>query len=138
MRANRRRDTQPELAVRRLLHSQGYRYRVDFAPLGGRRRADVVFTRLRIAVFIDGCFWHSCPVHSVPPKRNCDYWEPKLQRNVERDRETDALLRDAGWQVLRFWEHEQAISVTVAIGEAIAKRRGSVSSQRAGATNESP
>ena len=74
----------------------------------------------------------------MPPKRNCDYWEPKLQRNVERDRETDALLRDAGWQVLRFWEHEQAISVTVAIGEAIAKRRGSVSSQRAGATNESP
>lgn len=77
-------------------------------------------------------------MRSVPPKRNCDYWEPKLQRNVEGDREAGAVLRAAGWQVLRFWEHEQAISVTVAIREAIAKRRDSVSSPRAGATNESP
>lgn len=123
MKANRRRDTQPELAVRRLLHSQGHRYRVDFAPLGGRRKADLVFTRLRVAVFIDGCFWHSCPVHSVPPKQNRGYWAPKLQRNVERDRETDAMLLAAGWQVLRYWEHEPAVSVAAKIGEALGKRR---------------
>ncbi|MGW9159164.1 very short patch repair endonuclease [Microbacterium sp. NPDC055665] len=138
MQANRRRDTQPELAVRRLLHSQGHRYRVDFPPLGGRRRADVVFTRLRIAVFVDGCFWHSCPMHSVPPKRNRDYWEPKLRRNVERDRETDVLLRAAGWQVLRFWEHEPATSVAVAIAAAIAERRDSLGSPRSGATSSLP
>lgn len=123
MRANHRRDTRPELAVRRILHSQGHRYRVDYPPLGGRRRADVVFTRLRLAVFIDGCFWHSCPVHFVAPKRNHEYWEPKLQCNVERDRETNALLADAGWRVLRFWEHESAVRVATEIAESIAQQR---------------
>ena len=109
--ANRRRDTSPELAVRRSLHALGLRYRVDFAPLGGRRRADIVFTRQRIAVFIDGCFWHGCPDHATIPKRNASYWVPKLRRNIERDRETDSLLRAAGWTVLRYWEHEDALSV---------------------------
>ncbi|GAA4193332.1 hypothetical protein GCM10022219_15000 [Microbacterium oryzae] len=93
----------------------GYRYRVDFAPLGGRRRADIVFTRQRTAIFIDGCFWHSCPIHGTKPRRNADYWRPKLRRNVERDRETDKLLRDAGWAVLRFWEHEPPKLVAEAI-----------------------
>lgn len=106
MQANQRRDTRPELAVRHLLHAAGLRYRVDFAPLGGRRRADIVFTRRRIAVFIDGCFWHGCPAHATLPKRNSGYWLPKLRRNIERDRETDEVLRLAGWCVLRFWEHE--------------------------------
>ena len=106
MRSNRRRDTSPELAVRKRIHAAGLRYRVDFAPLGGRRRADIVFTRKRIAVFIDGCYWHGCPQHATFPKRNSDYWLPKLQRNIERDRDTDRLLREAGWIVLRFWEHE--------------------------------
>lgn len=115
MRSNRGRDTNPELAVRRILHSTGHRYRVDFAPLGGRRRADIVFTRQRIAIFIDGCFWHSCPVHGTKPRQNADYWNPKLRRNVERDRETDKLLRDAGWAVLRFWEHEPPELVAEAI-----------------------
>lgn len=106
MLANRRRDTRPELAVRRLIHAAGLRYRVDFPPLGGRRRADIVFTRQRLAVFIDGCFWHGCALHRTTPKRNGDYWLPKLARNVERDRETDQALGEAGWSVLRFWEHE--------------------------------
>lgn len=109
--ANRGRDITPELAVRRLLHAAGLRYRVDYAPLGGRRRADIVFTRRRIAVFIDGCFWHGCPEHATAPKTNAGYWGPKLERNTVRDRETDASLLDAGWLVLRFWEHEPATAV---------------------------
>lgn len=115
MQANRGRDTAPELAVRRLLHAAGYRYRVDFAPLGGRRRADIVFTRLRIAVFIDGCYWHGCPEHATLPKRHAEYWLPKLARNIERDRETDDLLSAAGWSILRYWEHDDANDVARAI-----------------------
>lgn len=115
MRANRRRDTTPELLVRKALHADGLRYRVDYAPMGGRRRADIVFTRRRIAVFIDGCFWHSCPLHGTQPRRNANYWEPKLRGNVERDRDTDARLIAAGWRVLRFWEHEDPLGVVQAI-----------------------
>lgn len=102
MKGNRRRDTQPELALRRLLHADGYRYRVDFAPWSNkRRRADIVFTRWRLAVFIDGCFWHGCPEHA-------DYWGPKLARNMERDAETTAIAQAEGWEVLRIWEHVPA------------------------------
>ena len=108
MRGNRRRDTSPELAVRRILHARGLRYRVDYAPLPtmSRRRADIVFTRARLAVFVDGCFWHGCPEHATLPVRNADYWLPKLARNRERDAETDAALAAAGWRVVRVWEHE--------------------------------
>ncbi|WP_415296883.1 hypothetical protein [Cellulosimicrobium sp. SJTW-1] len=86
MQAIRRRDTKPELAVRRVLHARGLRYRVDFAPLPGlRRRADIVFTRARVAVFIDGCFWHGCPEHGQQAfKRNIDYWPSKIAGNVAR------------------------------------------------------
>ena len=108
MLGNKRRDTVPELAVRRLLHAAGLRYRVDFAPLKGyRRRADVVFTKARIAVFIDGCFWHGCPIHYRVPGTNVGYWEPKIARNVERDAETTLALTEAGWRVLRYWEHDK-------------------------------
>ncbi|PPF46544.1 MULTISPECIES: very short patch repair endonuclease [unclassified Rathayibacter] len=107
MLGNKRRDTRPELEVRRRLHARGLRYRVDHAPLPGlRRRADVVFTARRIAVFIDGCFWHSCPEHATQPKRNDGYWTAKLQANTARDRDTDERLTGAGWQVLRYWEHQ--------------------------------
>lgn len=119
MLANRARDTSPELAVRRLLHAAGLRYRVDYAPLGGRRRADIVFTRQRIAVFIDGCFWHGCPRHATFPKTNTEYWLPKLQQNIKRDRETDGLLREAGWTVLRFWEHESPASVAEVVSQRV-------------------
>lgn len=119
MLSNRRRDTGAELQVRRLLHAMGLRYRVDYAPLGGRRRADIVFTRRRVAVFIDGCFWHGCPQHATLPRTNSDYWLPKLGRNIERDRETDALLRDAGWMVLRYWEHEPPADVAQAVANVI-------------------
>jgi len=104
-----RRDTLPELALRRELHHRGLRYRVDVAPLKGlRRRADVVFTRHRLAVFVDGCFWHRCPVHGTAPRNNGEWWRAKLDRNVERDRDTDAALTAAGWAVVRVWEHEDA------------------------------
>ena len=113
MQANRSRDTGPELAVRRSLHALGLRYRVAIRPEPGlRRRADIVFTRQRIAVFIDGCFWHGCPEHQVIPKSNPDYWIPKLRRNVERDSESDAALGAAGWAVVHIWEH-------VGVGEAV-------------------
>lgn len=107
MLANKGRDTSTEMAVRRALHSRGLRYRVDYAPIPGlRRRADIVFTRTRIAVFIDGCFWHGCPTHGTTPMRNAEYWGPKLAANVTRDRDTDRRLEAGGWRVLRFWEHE--------------------------------
>ena len=117
MRGNRRRDTGPELALRKLLHAQGLRYRVDAPVRTARRlvRPDVVFTRRRLAVFVDGCFWHQCPEHGTRPKDPTGYWTPKLQRNVERDRETTAALEAEGWVVLRIWEHVPAVDAALAV-----------------------
>src|SRR3954452_12887256 len=93
-----RRDTAPELALRRELHARGLRYRVDRAPvLGVRSRADIVFGPAKVAVYVDGCFWHSCPLHATSPRANADFWAEKLARNRQRDRETDDLLRERGW-----------------------------------------
>ncbi|MBJ8346171.1 very short patch repair endonuclease [Antrihabitans sp. YC2-6] len=103
----RRRDTAPEIALRRELHRRGLRFFVDRAPLPGlRRRADLVFPRRRVAVYVDGCFWHRCPIHATDPKNNAEWWATKLATNVRRDRDTDARLAEAGWQVVRVWEHE--------------------------------
>nr|WP_312028965.1 MULTISPECIES: very short patch repair endonuclease [Gordonia] len=117
MQSNRRRDTSPELAVRRLVHAAGLRYRVDFAPLDDHRRlrADLVFTRAHVAVFIDGCFWHGCPQHHTVAKTNAEYWARKVQTNMDRDERFNALLEKAGWSVLRFWEHEEPASVARSI-----------------------
>nr|WP_276202972.1 very short patch repair endonuclease [Jiangella muralis] len=107
MSRQRRRDTEAELSLRRVLHARGLRYRVDAALPGlPRRRADLSFPRQRLAVFVDGCFWHGCPVHKTEPKNNAAWWAAKLARNIERDRETDAHLADLGWRVVRIWEHE--------------------------------
>ena len=126
MRANRRRDTKPELLVRRLLHAHGLRYRVDLAITDDkRRRVDVVFTRARIAVFIDGCFWHGCPEHFIPPKTNQGYWKPKIDGNTRRDLSTTADLTDRGWLVLRYWEHEDPSAVAKSIIEHWSQRRRS-------------
>lgn len=121
MRANRRRDTKPELAVRKLVHATGLRYRVDFAPLSShlRHRADLVFTRAKVAVFVDGCFWHGCPDHHRQPTANTDYWLAKVQRNRDRDARVTALLTDASWTVLRFWEHEAPEEVAAVIVQAV-------------------
>lgn len=124
MQRQKTRDTAPELAVRRLLHAAGLRYRVDRAPLPGlRRRADIVFGPSRVAVFIDGCFWHGCGEHSpVPAKANAHYWTAKVAGNRARDLDTDARLRAAGWQALRFWEHEDAACVAAEIARVVAER----------------
>ncbi|MDH6282544.1 very short patch repair endonuclease [Prescottella agglutinans] len=107
MRSQRRRDTAPEVALRRELHRRGARFFVDRAPLPGlRRRADLVFPRKHVAVYVDGCFWHSCPQHATFPKNNAQWWADKLAANVVRDRDTDARLEAAGWHVVRVWEHE--------------------------------
>lgn len=109
MKSQRRRDTAPELALRRELWRRGLRYRVDHKVVGTRRRVDVVFTRARVAVFIDGCFWHRCPIHSTLPNANAAWWLAKLDANVERDRRTDRDLETAGWVVVRVWEHEDPV-----------------------------
>jgi len=119
------RDTQPELALRRLLYSAGLRYRVDRAPLPGlRRRADVVFGPARVAVFVDGCFWHGCPQHGTRPRSNEQWWHDKLERNRRRDRDTDDRLLAAGWQVLRVWEHEDPAAAAQRVQAAVRARRG--------------
>ena len=124
MQSNRSRDTLPELAIRKLLHAEGLRYRVHRAPLKGlRRRADIVFGPARVAVFIDGCYWHGCPEHYVPPKTNPGYWTPKIAGNMARDRDTDARLTEAGWLVLRFWAHEQSSACALQIVELVRSRR---------------
>ncbi|MEL7584142.1 DNA mismatch endonuclease vsr [Mycobacteroides abscessus subsp. abscessus] len=124
MRANRRRDTGPEMRIRRALHQKGLRYFVDRAPIRGlRRRADLVFSKARIAVFIDGCFWHGCPLHFVEPKTNVDYWKAKIDRNVIRDRETDSRLNAEGWLVIRIWEHERTAAAVDRIIAAWSRRR---------------
>jgi DNA mismatch endonuclease (patch repair protein) len=122
MQSQRTRDTRPELAVRRLLHAAGMRYRVDAAPLPSlRRRADIVFRPVRVAVFIDGCFWHGCPDHGNPrPVANSWYWPAKIEGNRARDADTDRRLRDAGWAVIRAWEHDDP---TVTVGRVIAAVR---------------
>ncbi len=112
MRGNRRRDTAPELALRSALYARGWRYRVDFridTGAGVRARPDVVFTRRRVAIFIDGCFWHGCPVHGSQPAQNRSYWGPKLDANRRRDVAQTRALTDDGWCVIRLWEHEPLI-----------------------------
>lgn len=110
MQATRQRDTPAELALRRELHRRGLRYRVDYPPLRGLpRRADIVFTRAKVAVFSDGCWWHGCPEHRTWPKANATWWEAKIHANQQRDRDTDTRLKAAGWTVVRVWEHEDAL-----------------------------
>ncbi|PBC77080.1 T/G mismatch-specific endonuclease [Streptomyces sp. TLI_235] len=124
MLGNRSRDTSPELALRSLVHAAGLRYRVASKPLPKMRRtADMVFRPVRVAVFIDGCFWHGCPEHFVPPKTNPAYWESKIGGNVTRDRDTDKRLADEGWLVLRFWEHQPPAECAEAVVAAVAARR---------------
>ena len=110
MQNQRGRDTSAEMAVRREVWRRGLRYRVDLAPIRGlRRRADLVFTRTQVAVYVDGCFWHQCPLHATFPKTNAAWWREKLDANVARDRDTDRRLADAGWTVVRIWEHEDVV-----------------------------
>ncbi len=124
MQANRSRDTRPELALRSHVHQLGLRYRVAARPLPPiRRTADLVFTRARVAVFLDGCFWHGCPEHHRPSRRNEDFWREKIMQNRERDAETDSLLRQAGWAVVRVWEHENPQEAAGRIARVVSAHR---------------
>ncbi|MFW6773192.1 very short patch repair endonuclease [Nocardioides sp. CPCC 205120] len=117
----RRRDTTPELEIRRILHRMGLRYRVNLpVPENRRRTIDIAFTRVRLAVFIDGCFWHGCPQHGTAPRANGQWWRTKLAANEARDRDTDALLGALGWRVMRVWEHEDPHAAAVRIRLAVA------------------
>jgi DNA mismatch endonuclease (patch repair protein) len=120
MQGNKGRDTRPELAVRRLVHAQGLRYRVSIRPLAGfPRTADLVFTRARVAVFVDGCFWHGCPEHYRASRTNTEFWALKISRNQARDKETNETLLAAGWVVLRFWSHESPARIARSVEQAV-------------------
>jgi DNA mismatch endonuclease, patch repair protein len=113
--------TKPETLVRQELHRRGLRFRVNYRSLPGR--PDVVFTLARIAIFVDGCFWHACPEHFVMPKNNRDWWREKLERNVARDRRKDQELDELGWTIVHVWEHEDPIEVANRIEQLWKSRR---------------
>ncbi|RKE21918.1 very short patch repair endonuclease [Streptomyces sp. TLI_171] len=118
------RDTVQELAVRRLLYHSGLRYRVNARVPGmPRRTVDILFPGPRVAVFLDGCFWHGCPEHATSPKSNADWWRTKLDRNIARDHETTAHLIAEGWAVLRFWEHHSAEDIAALVQQTVTARR---------------
>jgi DNA mismatch endonuclease (patch repair protein) len=119
-----RRDTAPEVAVRKLLHAAGHRYRLNVrVPEMSRRTIDIAFTRTKVAVFMDGCFWHGCPQHATQPKANAEWWREKLDRNMARDAETTRHLAASGWTVLRFWEHEAPENVAERVAAAVERQR---------------
>jgi DNA mismatch endonuclease, patch repair protein len=133
MQGNRGRDTKPELALRSRLHALGLRYRVSARPVpDSRRTADILFTRARVAVFVDGCYWHGCPDHHRPARRNSEFWTEKIQANRQRDTDVDQLLSNAGWQVIRVWEHEDpreaARLIEVAVRSRSCVEQGPISS----------
>lgn len=124
MSAARRRDTAAELALRRELHRRGLRYRVALKVPGRPRRSiDIAFTRPRLAVFVDGCFWHGCTEHGTEPRSNAQWWQTKLEANKARDTDTTEHLESLGWVVLRFWEHEDPASAAAAVAAVLAARR---------------
>lgn len=123
MRANRRRDTAPELALRSALHRAGMRFRVDFPirPEGHRAiRPDVVFPRRKVAIYLDGCFWHGCPVHGTVARSNADYWRNKIADNQARDRRVTTALEQDGWTVLRFWTHQEPQEIVRLVADTVA------------------
>jgi len=124
MQSNRRRDTRPELALRSLIHAAGFRYRVCAPPLPElRRTADLVFTSAKVAVFVDGCFWHGCPMHHTSPATNAAFWATKIAENRRRDRDTEHRLEQAGWVIVRVWEHEDVNVAADRVMDVVRSRR---------------
>jgi DNA mismatch endonuclease (patch repair protein) len=120
MQRQRRRDTAPELALRRCLHARGLRFRVQAKILpGSRQAADIVFPGPKVVVFVDGCFWHGCPDHMTWPKNNAEWWRSKILANKLRDEATEPLLTEAGWRVIRIWEHEEPEESADRIAEVV-------------------
>lgn len=120
MQGIRSRDTRPELLIRRAVFARGLRYRVDSRPLSGlNRRADLVFARAKVAVFVHGCFWHGCPKHYIAPSQNREYWASKVRTNQKRDSETSSVLKASGWRVVTIWEHEDPERAAVRIEQLV-------------------
>lgn len=128
-------DTKIEVALRKTLHASGLRFRVHGRPVKGvRREADIVFGPARVAVFVDGCFWHGCPEHATWPRRNAEFWRAKIEGNRARDRDTDARLAEAGWLAVRVWEHEPPAESAVRVAEVVARRRAERAARSAART----
>jgi DNA mismatch endonuclease (patch repair protein) len=124
MSRQRRTDTEIEMRLRRLLHRAGLRYRLHVRPVADlRRTADIVFPSEKVAVFVDGCFWHGCPQHGTMPKRNVEFWQTKIARNVERDEDTRSRLAAAGWAAVQVWEHDDPAEAAASIAGLVAERR---------------
>lgn len=124
MKKVRRAGTSAEMELRRALHARGLRYRVDVPVLPDkRRRVDIAFPAARVAVFVDGCFWHGCPEHATWPASNAGFWRQKIETNQRRDRDTDAQLRSAGWQLVRVWEHEDPEQIATRIANLVRAAR---------------
>ncbi len=131
MQTLRRRDTAPEIALRSLLHRRGLRFRVDAKPEATLRgRADIVFSRARVAVYVDGCFWHGCPQHATWPKANAAWWREKIGANQVRDARSDAALTSLGWKVVRVWEHEASEHAARGIERLVRRRLPSPAGSR--------
>lgn len=127
MQSNKGRDTKPEVALRSAVHALGLRYRVSVRPIKQlRRTADLVFPRVRVAVFLDGCFWHGCPEHHTVAATNAEFWAGKVTATRERDRDTDARLEEAGWKTVRVWEHEDPSEAALRIREMVLQRRAAL------------
>lgn len=123
MAAQPSKNTNIELRLRSILHARGLRYRIHLRPVVGHRRtADVVFTRSKVAVYVDGCFWHGCPQHGTWPKRNAEFWREKIETNIRRDRATDAALIEAGWTPVRVWEHDHPLEAADRITALVSRR----------------
>ncbi len=130
MQSNTGRDTKPELTLRRAVHALGLRYYVNRRPIKSvRRTADLVFPRIRLAVFVDGCFWHGCPQHHTVAKTNATFWASKVTDNRRRDLDTNARLAAEGWTVLRVWEHEPSEEAALRVVDMVARLRGGGSEQ---------
>ena len=117
-------NTAPEMTLRSLIYDKGFRYRIDARPLRElNRRADIVFRTVKVAVYVDGCFWHGCPIHGTQAKANAEFWSFKIKQNQERDIDTIKHLRKAGWKVIRVWEHEDPVKASEKICRVISKRQ---------------
>lgn len=139
MRANRGRNTGPELALRRAVHARGLRYFVNRRPVKSiRRTADMVFPTAHVAVFLDGCFWHGCPDHHTVAKTNAFYWADKVKSNQDRDAETDSLLTAEGWTVLRIWEHVPTDEAAGLVQEALKSQQRQLKQGSAAAGESGP
>lgn len=131
MKAAKPRDTAPEKALRSALHRKGLRFRIDEKPIKDlNRKADIVFRSAKVAVFVDGCFWHGCPIHGTQAKANAEFWKNKIEQNQARDLDTNEQLKKAGWRVVRVWEHEDPERVSQKIYSLVVKRMNNNVSSR--------